>query len=122
MPASARVVVVFKRKGAMAGMMEPLHSYGNAATRRSRNPVKTVISPGSAWTPREDGRAEEQTAPCARRSGSGAQNRQHQPLTSNTLSGPHHIANRDHPDRSRDRLVHQLTKLGYQVELTPIAA
>jgi transposase len=35
--------------------------------------------------------------------------------------GPDHIANRDDPDRRRDRLVSQLTKLGYQVELHPAA-
>jgi transposase len=36
--------------------------------------------------------------------------------------GPDHIANRDDPERRRDRLVTQLTKLGYQVELRPAAA
>jgi transposase len=36
--------------------------------------------------------------------------------------GPDHLANRDDPERRRDRLVTQLTKLGYQVELIPTAA
>jgi hypothetical protein len=36
--------------------------------------------------------------------------------------GPDHIANRDDPERRRDRLVNQLTKLGYQVDLTPATA
>jgi hypothetical protein len=35
--------------------------------------------------------------------------------------GADHIANRDNPERRRDRLVTQLTKLGYQVELHPAA-
>jgi transposase len=36
--------------------------------------------------------------------------------------GPDHIANRDDPERRRDRLVSQLAKLGYDVELRPAAA
>ena len=36
--------------------------------------------------------------------------------------GPEHIANRDDPERRRDRLVSQLAKLGYDVELRPAAA
>lgn len=36
--------------------------------------------------------------------------------------GADHIAHRDDPARRRDRLVNQLTKLGYDVDLTPTAA
>ena len=36
--------------------------------------------------------------------------------------GPDHITDRDDPDRRRDRLVAQLSKLGYQVELAPTSA
>ena len=41
--------------------------------------------------------------------------------TTYTELGPDYLAGRDQPDRRRKQLVHQLERLGYQVELTSVA-